>query len=245
MSAVWVTWGVIASDDNGPSVADWAQVAIAVAVALIAAAIPLSAYLRRPAVYLSEKGARLESHVEASEIPYVRLLVGAKRWHRTAKGTRVTVVAYRQRRASTWTSLAHPALGWPSIQAPEAAVTLHAGTRRPVGLGRFQAPRKNRFGLLERDSQGNVTHTPWKDGCEWHLLLELHGLNILDDRDKLPPGEWVIRLLVGADDGDATAYDVHIAWSPDRGNHPREVLNEALDRLELLAADPGEILPHG
>jgi hypothetical protein len=31
-------------------------------------------------------------------------------------------------------------------------------------------------------------------------------LDILNDRDKLPPGDWVIRLLLGAD-GDAQEYD--------------------------------------
>ena len=124
MLALWATWVLLASDNsnNGPSVADWAQVGIAVAVGLVAAAIPLSAFLRRPAIYLSEKGASLESHVEADGIPYVRLLVGAERWHRTAKATRVTVVGYRRQAEKSWTSLAHPALGWPSIQAPEAAV---------------------------------------------------------------------------------------------------------------------------
>jgi hypothetical protein len=133
-------------------------------------------------------------------------------------------------------------LGWPSIDAPEAEVTLHAGTRRPVGLGRFQAPRTTDRGTLERDNYNRLTHTPWKEGSEWHLVLELHGLDIADDRDKLPPGQWVIRLLAGADDGDAKAYNVHIEWSADIGNDPKAVLRQALEGLELSDADPSEIL---
>ena len=78
--------------------------------------------------------------------------------------------------------------------------------------------------------------------AEWHLTLELHNLDLYDDRDKLAPGEWVIRLLVGADDGDAQAYDVHIAWSAGIGNNPPAVLDEALERFEILSADAGEIL---
>ena len=56
---------------------------------------------------------------------------------------------------------------------------------------------------------------------------------IFNDRDKLPPGEWVIRLLVGADDGGASRHDVHIAWSADAPDY-RTVLAEALVRLEVV-----------
>lgn len=63
-------------------------------------------------------------------------------------------------------------------------------------------------------------------------MLSLHELSILDDRDKLPPGEWVIRLLVGANDGDARRYDVHVAWSGDAIDGA-VVLAEGLERLHV------------
>jgi hypothetical protein len=59
-------------------------------------------------------------------------------------------------------------------------------------------------------------------------------LDILNDRDKLPPGDWVIRLLLGAD-GDAQEYDVHVAWSGDAA-HGKTVLAEALNRLQVESA---------
>jgi hypothetical protein len=42
----------------------------------------------------------------------------------------------------------------------------------------------------------------------------------------------VIRLLLGADDGDAQQYDVHVAWSADASDG-KTVLAEALDRLHV------------
>jgi hypothetical protein len=60
-------------------------------------------------------------------------------------------------------------------------------------------------------------------------------LDILNDRDKLPPGDLVIRLLLGADDGDAQEYDVHVAWSGDAADG-KTVLAEALNRLQVESA---------
>jgi len=67
----------------------------------------------------------------------------------------------------------------------------------------------------------------------WHLMLGLHNLSINDDRDKLPPASWVIRLLVGADDGDAYRCDVHLAWSESLPSS-EAILREALNRLAIV-----------
>lgn len=57
---------------------------------------------------------------------------------------------------------------------------------------------------------------------------------ISDDRDKLPPSQWIIRLPVGADDGDAYRCDVHLAWSESRPS-AQSVVDEALERLAIVS----------
>ena len=74
----------------------------------------------------------------------------------------------------------------------------------------------------------------------WHLVLAIHKASFGDDRDKLPADEWVIRLLVGADDGDARAYDVHVAWSADTRD-PLDLYQEVLDRLHVERVDASEL----
>jgi hypothetical protein len=134
-------------------------------------------------------------------------------------------------------SLAHPALGWPSAvearsEGTVAAVTIYSGAERPVEFGRFIRARRTPEGRLWRES-GHIAHYATGDPeATWHLVLGLHELSISDDRDKLPPGLWIVRLLVGADDGDAYRCDVHIAWSESVGSSD-VVLAEALDRLAI------------
>ena len=48
----------------------------------------------------------------------------------------------------------------------------------------------------------------------WHLHLALAGVVPGDHRDWLPPTEqgYVVRLVIGADDGGARRYDVRLQW---------------------------------
>jgi hypothetical protein len=226
--------------DTGPAWADWAVVATAVAAVLIAAAVPLTAYLRRPNLRLIEEGAARHSHIESDGLAYLRLVVENGRRRRAAKETRVIVEGYRPQGQSEGelVSLAHPSLGWPSAvearsEATVAAVTVYSGAGRPVEFGRFIRAKRTADGRLMRGPVGNIAQYASGDpDATWHLMLGLHDLDILDDRDKLPPGRWIVRLLVGADDGDAHRYDVHVAWnesSPDADT----VLRDALERLAI------------
>lgn len=226
--------------ETTPSVADWALVATAVAAVLIAVAVPLSAYWRRPNLRLTERGARRHSHVEADGHGYLRLVVENARRNRAAKGTRVIVEGYRRQGEAEQEliSLAHPSLGWPSAvearaDATVAAVTVHSGSGRPIEFGRFMRVVRGADDRLARGALGEIRQWPsGNPNATWHLLLGLHELSILDDRDKLPPGQWIVRLLVGADDGDARRYDVHVAWIESRPS-ARSVLDEALERLSI------------
>ena len=70
--------------------------------------------------------------------------------------------------------------------------------------------------------------------ASWRLVLGLHELSLNDDRDKLPAGAWIVRLLVGADDGDAHQYDVHVAWSESRPDS-QSALDEAIEHLAIAS----------
>jgi hypothetical protein len=228
-----------ASGNNDSTWFDWAQVSAAVFAAAAAVTIPLTAYLRRPKLRLSTREAKRHSHVETNG-PHLRLLVQNQSGRRTARGTRVMVVGHRREDApDDWTSLAYPSLGWPSAtgetEATEGEVTVYSGSGRPIGIGLFIHARRDREGRLNRVPGTDMiasyaANDP--EGASWHLCLTLHKLDIYNDRDKLQPGEWVIRLLVGADDGDAEQFDVHVAWSED-AEDGSDVLAEALDRLKV------------
>jgi hypothetical protein len=80
---------------------------------------------------------------------------------------------------------------------------------------------------------GPVRHFPDAPDARWHLHLDLADAYwITDERDWLPPGSWTIRLIVGADDGDAHAYEVDLAWAGDEPDS-EAVLSAALDRLKV------------
>jgi hypothetical protein len=198
-----------------------------------ALAIPLTAFLRRPSVTLGEDKSRtfsrLEKDVELNDVPFVRLLAHARRGRRAAHGSRVEVVGIRRQTETSLVPLGHWPLAWTSAKEP--AVTVYASDERPLD-----------FGVLEHwhpdDDQGGVvyfTGDPVPEGPErhWHLRLVLHGGDVpADRRDRLPPGEWVVRLVVGSEDGSARTYDVHVAWSGDEPD-AASALVAVLDRLQV------------
>ena len=104
-----------------------------------------------------------------------------------------------------------------------------AGGVRPVTLGYFIRVRRDARGDMIRPTGVDEGGRPVRglphyarasdyarDDVEgWYFKLALHpGLDINDDRDKLPPvnNGYVIRLLVGADDGAARTFTVHLDW---------------------------------
>jgi hypothetical protein len=181
---------------------------------------------------------------KAGAIPHLRLTVENARCKRAAHRTRVIVVGVRRRDTPEPTSLSHPSLAWPSAgidSDAEPAVTIHSGTGRPIGVGKFLRPKRGLDGLVERLTvevvEGKEVTAPraYRDddlSATWHLMLDIHGFEIIDDRDKLTPGEWTIQLLVAADDGDAQRYEVHVAWSGDAAD-AAAVLEETMERLHV------------
>jgi hypothetical protein len=196
---------------------DWAPLTISIVALLVsfgAAALP---FWRRPSLSLSNDRERTHSRVEGDEIPYLRLLVHNAKRKRSAMHARVVLDGYRHTDSdATLTRVGSPFLSWPSTfgQDSDSYVSvIFSDASRPVGLGRFV-----------------------QIGTTWHFFLELAGnLELTDNRDWLPPGAWTVRLIVGADDGDAHAYEVDLAWAGNERD-PRAVLNAALDSLQVRPA---------
>jgi len=79
---------------------------------------------------------------------------------------------------------------------------IFAGAERPFSFGRFYQAESHELG------DGTRSVTP-KNGGQWHMHLELPGeYKIGDVRDSLISGACGVRLIIGAHDVDALAYDV-------------------------------------
>jgi hypothetical protein len=63
----------------------------------------------------------------------------------------------------------------------------------------------------------------------WELRL-LIGLSLPDEREWLRPGDWTVRLVLGADETDGRGYDVDVSW--DGGASDAET---ALNSVQLRA----------
>lgn len=236
-------------------VVDVATVSAALFGVGVAALVAVMPYARRPKLELVEDTDKTHSRVETTPLgpmPYLRILAGNARRRRAAQGTRVMVEGYRplMDNAAPLTTLGHPSLGWPS--APEAdstaAVVVFPGGYRPIGIGRLIRVRVGADGKLMRPTvlmngvavpgaphyRDDSAGAPFAVG--WYLWLDLtFAQDISDDRDKLPPvdGGYLIRLTIGADDGAARSFDVHIDWDSDPGQSAEQVLASALNRLAV------------
>jgi hypothetical protein len=215
---------------------------VALLVSIGAVALP---YTRRPKLSLCEDESREHSRVEGNGIPHVRALVANAKHKRSAKHARVVLDGYRRVGDSGSTRLGGPFLAWPSVFGQDSdayADVIFPGSARPVGIGRL-APIadqgwRERVAYLESQpgtatpDQLLATRAAEREST-WKLKLELPGnYTLTDGRDWLDPGAWTIRLIVGADDGDARTYELDIAWKAD---HPDAdaVLEYVLDHLAV------------
>jgi hypothetical protein len=233
-----------ARDDRGRSLDsvskfEWAQLLAAATGVVIAGLVAFMPYARRPKLSIEEDKDRSNSRVESSALgglPHVRLLVTNAKRRRAAQNVRVLVEGYTPiaAHAATLTTLGHPSLEWPSASdAAAGAVTVFGGGARPITLGYFVRVHRDPAGVLQyvsdtRHGQGRPT------ADAWYLKLTI-GLDINDNRDKLPPvaDGYRIRLQVGADDGAARTFDVHIDWDGGPDQTPDQVLASALGQLAV------------
>jgi hypothetical protein len=233
---------------DGQALLDWVPLAISIIALVVSIAAAVVPYWRRPSLSLHGDPDRTHSRVEGDGMPYLRVLVRNAKRKRSAKNARVVLDGYRgAESAGPLTRLGSPFLAWPSIfgQDSDSYVSvIFSDAARPVGLGRFRRVRVRPNGLREREERwtqdigapippGPIRHFPDAPDARWHLHLELaESFEITDERDWLPPGSWTVRLLLGADDGDANAYEVKMAWAGDEPD-AETVLGAALDSLEM------------
>lgn len=186
---------------------------------------------RRPSLVL-DGGDGLHTRVETDRVAYVRLVISNERERRAARGTRVLIDRYWPADdPANVTTLGSPSLGWPSAtDAADGSVVVFAGSSRPVD-----------FGVLLQHQPGtafdpvNPFDPPAPSGA-WHLKLALAGdFALSNEREYLAPGEWVVRLIVGADDVDGRAYDVSVSWS-DGGAGPAETLASLTLQVRSISA---------
>jgi hypothetical protein len=244
------------SSPVGGDDATWVELAqafTAVAGLVVAALVAFMPYARRPKLSIEEDLDRIHSRVESSPaggLPHVRVLVSDAQRRRAAHGTRVLLEGYRQQGKPDveMTTLGHPSLGWPSAPETEATASaiVFAGGKRPITLGYFIRAYVTESGEFHDELHHSLRgpgHFALDAHYErdyfsaaWYFRLALaFGLDIFDNRDKLPPidGGYAIRLLAGADDGAARVFEVDINWKGDGSLSPADVLASALERLHV------------
>jgi hypothetical protein len=159
------------SSDDSTAVA-WTTALAAVGAFLTAAAIPITAFYRRPSLTLHEDEHRLHSRVECNGLPYIRLIVRNRRGRRTARNARGFVAQYAQNGvAGSDTTMGSPDLGWTA-----------SSTRRALFC-------------LEASDQSTSAR-----------------LNLGTAYLRAHPNGYRIKLELGAEDGPARSYDVHVNW---------------------------------
>ena len=186
---------------------------------------------RRPLLTLGEDRG-LHTRVETDRVAYVRLIVSNEAERRAARGTRVLIDRYWPADdPSRVTTLGSPSLGWPSAtESKDGSVIVFAGSSRPVD-----------FGVLRRHEPGTAfdpvdPFNPPEPSGPWHLKLALAGnLALSDEREFLAPGDWIVRLILGADEVDGQAYEVAVSWA-DGGEGPTEALASLVAQVRRMSA---------
>jgi hypothetical protein len=189
----------------------------AVGAIVAAILIPLVTFWRRPSLSLRKDQEKILSRVEGDGLPYIRLLVKNKGWRRIARGTRVFVAGHQKLGASApVVTMGSPALGWTSAFAPVNGVDSFAGGERPIDFGYLFPARRDTYGHVPtNDPDLKNPATIINKGGKWQFRLALaHNLFIGDQREYLAPTQegYLVRLELGADDGKARKYDIHLKW---------------------------------
>jgi hypothetical protein len=185
--------------------------------ATVAAAIGVAAvtFWRRPKLSLHEgrEHWHMEQSVLQQAIPYIRLLARNAGLRRSSHGTRVLVEHYR-RVGGQRVYLGSPSLGWTSaLDQVDSAVVIFPAGERAVDLGVLQD--------LITD-----------DGNEWCFNLApnigiFQGRNVL----RADTNGYIIRVVIGSNDGRARRYDVHPELETGEAHHRKRVEHDGLAPL--------------
>lgn len=184
---------------SGTSLVEWLSATgalLPVLVGLVALAVT---FWRRPNLTLQAmpEHSRVERDPSNTALPFLRLVARNGRWHRASQGTRV-LVEHVQPVGEEKVYLGSPPLGWASAaDQVDVSVVIFPDGARTVDLGRF-------------DSYIAPDQTD-----EWCLKLVPY-LEIFESRNRLLAQDdgYIIRVVIGSDDGRARRYDVRVNWDP-------------------------------
>lgn len=209
---------------------------LAIIALVLTLATSVAPFLRRPRVLLAADNEG-HSRVEGNGVPHLRLPISNGRWLRSARRVRVVLDAYKMVGSRDLTRLASPFLAWPSVFGQDGdsyVEVIFPGAERPVGLGQFFRIRRDAEGRVWREAGHIATYAPSDQEAAWCMHLELAGgFSITDDRDWLSPGAWSIRLIVGAEDGEARIYEIGLSWGGDPKQTADDILASAMSGLKV------------
>lgn len=185
---------------GGTSWVEWVGAFSTVATVLVGLGVAAVTFWRRPRLSLHEgrEHWHVESSIDSEPLPYVRLLARNAGLRRASHGTRVLVEHYV--RAGRTTYLGSPPLGWTSAaDAVDVSVVIFPGGERSVDLGMFRS------------------YLSVGGGDQWAFVIAPY-LNIHEGRGTLLADRngYIIRVVVGSNDGRARRYDVHLNWNPEK-----------------------------
>lgn len=185
--------------NSGTTWVEWVGAFGTLATVAVAVVIAFVTFWRRPKLTLH--AVREHWHMEQNpldqEVPYVRLVARNAGLRRASHGTRVLVEHYRPVGEGR-VYLGSPPLGWTSASdAVDAAVVIFPAGERAVDLGILTS------GHCDEDAT-----------LQFRFVLApavgiIEGRNVLRPR----PNGYIIRLVIGSDDGRARRYDAHLNWN--------------------------------
>jgi hypothetical protein len=235
------------------------QIAVASLGVATAAAIPLTAYFRRPLLKLRLGILGYESRLEGarSEIPWFRLIASTGRFRRSAKGSCVLVDRYVTTSPATAPHvlpgvqiLGYPTLGWTSSIEGTDAVVVFSGSSRLVDFGQLSLTVRSpndpkRIVVIGGDPQKQIAL-----GAFWsfQFLLAMHnphppgrpsGIYLSDLREFLPPnpGGYSALIVAGADDSRSKHYLVTLDWDGQAAT-PIDALISLSASMSIRAVSP-------
>jgi len=227
------------------AVVSWVALGVSTLALLVSFCAAYFPYARRPKLTLKADDGT-HSYVEGDGKPYLRVLAHNEKGKRSAKRARLVLDGYKaQDDDGPYKRLGSPFLGWPSVFGQDSdsyVEVVFADAERPVSIGHFAAieidKQRNRPNRVRVGNEWLVEEfNRLEGGRTWYMHLDMaSSFFITEDRDWLAPGEWTIRVILGADDGDARAYKVNLAW---KGIEPTAnvLLLAVLDSLEVTPDD--------
>jgi hypothetical protein len=218
----------VPNEDTGTSLVEWLAATGALLPVLVGLITLLVTFWRRPSLslHVRQEQSRVERSPSKALLPFLRVVARNGRLHRASHGTRV-LLEYAESVDGERISLGSPPLGWTSAaDSVDVSVVIFPGGERPFDVGRFDS-------YLSTEEDGSHSD-------EWCLTLVPY-MQIFESRQNLrsKDGGYLLRLVIGSDDGRARRYNLRVHWDPakrlvDNEWNARELLDSVICKLERV-----------